>query len=79
MKRKKFSPQKGGRKRTSKKVKLDQVIISKDPRLDKLLPLLMKVIGLLLGSAGMLRYRRELEEQVREVMNNGKKKDTLQR
>ena len=66
------------------KVKDDQVVLSKeggeittvaeDPRLDELFPLIVEVITRLLGSAGMMRYRKDFIEKVKKVMDEKDKK-----
>lgn len=39
-----------------------------DPRLDRLMPVLVKVITQLLSSAGMMRYRTDFIVSIREIM-----------
>jgi len=49
---------------------------TKDPRLDELVPLFVDIIGKLLAAKGMLRYRDDFIEEVKEIMEakDGKKK-----
>ena len=45
----------------------------KDERLDKLAPLLIDIMTMLLNSAGMMRYRKDFVGRVKEIMD-GKEK-----
>ena len=72
MKKYKFTPKKETKKTEDKVkeiVKTVEKIQVKDSRLDKLVPLFMDILERLLGSAGMLRYRKDLTEKVKEVMD----------
>lgn len=63
---------------TKRTIKAETPKVFKDRRLDKLVPLIVGVITRLLGSAGMMRYRKDFTEKVREIMEeeNGKKKSS---
>jgi len=58
-----------------KKVKFEMVEKGshKDERLDDIVPLMVDIIGRLLGAKGMLRYRKDFVEKVKEVMGEEKK------
>lgn len=45
----------------------------KDERLDEVVPLFVDMIGKLLSSGGMMRYRSDLIKKVKEIMNEKKK------
>lgn len=58
-----------------KKVKFEMVEKGslKDKRLDDIVPLMVEVINRLLGAKGMLRYRKDFVNKVKEVMGEEKK------
>lgn len=58
-----------------KTAKLKKKVVQqiRDPRLDELVPLIVDILSRLLGSAGMLRYRTDFVEKVKEVMDGEEK------
>lgn len=72
----KFSTKKTKAKLSSKRPrdKEGRFVASKDPRLDELVPLFVNMLSRLLGSAGMMRYRKDFIERVKEVMDEEEKK-----
>jgi len=46
-----------------------QKLVFRDGRLDKIMPILTEILTKLLGSAGMVRYRKDFTDKVKEIMN----------
>ena len=79
---KKFIPDKKSKKGTKpvKSVKhtsddievMHKVHLSEDGKLEALVPLFVDIIGKLLAAKGMLRYRKDFIDRVKEIMEGGK-------
>ena len=41
----------------------------RDSRLDELMPLMIDILSRVLGSIGMMRYRKDFVARVKEIMN----------
>ncbi|HEB13399.1 MAG TPA: hypothetical protein ENI13_00280 [candidate division CPR3 bacterium] len=77
---KRFVPGKKAKKEI-KKIELDKPEPLPDPltdtRLDRIVPLFVDMIGKLLAAKGMMRYRKDFTERVKEIMEgeDGKEED----
>ena len=49
-------------------------VVYRDSRVDKAIPLIVDLLVRLLGSAGMIRYRKDFIDEMKEIMDGKSKK-----
>ncbi len=71
---KKFKTNKIKQTKQTKSSKKMMPVENTDQRLEKLVPLFTDIIGRLLAAKGMLRYRKDFNTKVKEIMDGSDEK-----